>query len=127
MRMTKKTEKDFGPLGQCTHVSHENCYAVRCYRPAKMKHEGHGYCGTHDPLRKAARNAAKRAEWDAAAARQTVRRQLDILYAELAIGTELWVEAEGDATPDFMQKVVAKIRVQKKKLAKLTPEKNEEE
>lgn len=125
--MTKKAEKDFGPLGQCTHVSHENYYRVRCYKPAKMTHEGHGYCGMHDPLRKAARQAAKRAEWEAAAVRQAVRWQIDRLYAELAIGTELWVEAEGDATPDFMRKVVAKIRVQKKKLAKLTPEKNEEE
>lgn len=30
-----------------------------CGRPAKVEHEGHYYCGIHDPVKKASRQAAR--------------------------------------------------------------------
>ena len=40
-----------------------NSYA--CTHPAKMHHEGKGYCGVHDPVRKAARRAEASRKWKA--------------------------------------------------------------
>jgi hypothetical protein len=49
-----------------------------CGAPAKMQHEGRHYCGRHDPVKSAARQAAvdakRRAEW---AAEQRKRKLAD--------------------------------------------------
>ncbi len=36
-----------------------------CSYQAKMHHEGKGYCGIHDPVKKATRDAERRARWSA--------------------------------------------------------------
>ncbi len=38
----------------------------RCSYRSKMHHKGKGYCGIHDPVKKAARAAEQRAKWSAA-------------------------------------------------------------
>ncbi len=37
----------------------------RCTYMSKMHHEGKGYCGIHDPVKKAKRAAEQRARWSA--------------------------------------------------------------
>ena len=42
----------------------------QCENRAKMEHEGKHFCGVHDPVKRDARDAAKREEW-------AVKRELD--------------------------------------------------
>jgi len=49
----------------CERVYSSSYPGHTCGNPAKMEHEGKPYCGIHDPVKRAAREAASKAKWDA--------------------------------------------------------------
>lgn len=62
--------------GVCSDSTYNNGWFHPCRNKAKMTHEGKGYCGIHDPVKKAAKRAERdakwQAEWDAKLARSAV-------------------------------------------------------
>ena len=60
-------------MSQCTAVTRDLTgwgHRYPCTYKVKMHHEGKGYCGVHDPVKKAAREAERLARWDAETKRQ---------------------------------------------------------
>ena len=73
-----------------------NSYA--CTHPAKMRHEGKGYCGVHDPVKKQARRKAHTANWrtnyNARLKRAEEEQHKLNTYAALLAACELAIENE---------------------------------
>ena len=64
-------------MSQCTAVTRDPTgwgHRYPCTYKAKMQHEGKGYCGIHDPVKKAAREAERKAKYDARLKRSDERQ-----------------------------------------------------
>jgi len=60
----------------------------KCGKTAKVEHEGKHYCGTHDPVKLAARRAEKAAKWNAQwASQDAARNEARRIVAELGCGS----------------------------------------
>lgn len=62
----------------------EDRYSHVCGKPAKMEHEGKCYCGRHDPVKRAAKNAERHARWDRESAIQSAGYEISRCIKELA-------------------------------------------
>lgn len=73
------------PKQRCCQEVFDGCHLRRCRRDATVVREGNGYCGIHDPVAIATRDAARRAEWaaqsKARAAQWRLERQAPAMLA----------------------------------------------
>ena len=80
----------------------------RCSKRASMTHEGKGYCGIHDPVKKAARQAERDARWKADwDARDRAREEAEERERQRKADLEqlLDLAQERGIDPDLIQRV----------------------
>ena len=90
-----------------------NSYA--CTHPAKVQREGKGYCGIHDPVKKAARRAGTSRKWkadfDAKMKRGDERqRKLDTWDGLVAALEEIQVQTQDPAIERLCAAVLEEVK-----------------
>ena len=50
---------------RCSKMLWQGFHQFNCRNKPKMTHEGKGYCGLHDPVKRAAKQAERDAKWQA--------------------------------------------------------------